>query len=805
MQKPSNSMSEDLSFHQLLQHYVMPICRPAVPRLLENNKFKQDLFLNYINFYTLIVCHLVNFINLLLSPAANWQTSLLCFGILTLMTISFVVTCRTSPQIYKFTNAFLLIITGPALLALSEANLFFAIVVSSVAPSVTLVLYRERLPAYLNFVIQYILYNFYFMPIYRKKLRTPVENDLNIIVEQQLTANNLLYILNAAILYIAYSTSQNNGSAPSSKEGFLKSQARLLIKFSHKSRALLSNIICNLDVAQLEENEEKSKVLVTNAKVCGELILCQVDSILDVERNENGTLEMNNMPTKVTDALERVWETASEVIQTKNLFGTISIHKAVPSYLMLDQPRFTQIILNILINSTKFTERGNIGLSISWIERETITDNIFHPLPYGDEEGIGEARTTALVRPVGRGRVEDGRTVIFDTHQKKLDMGIVSQQPLASKKGILKIVITDTGSGMTDETVKEILQGYPKSLQSRSRENQPDGFNLWLTSELCQKMGGQLQVYSKLGKGTTCVICIKTEIPEVDVGEENHIVTTEELRLSSKKMRGILIGDNVLTLDAFKKYAEKSQVEIVGLAKTRNEVTEIYEREFRQGKVIQVVIVSAMTFEEAQATCEKVRQFENSRNMQACAIVILSENYTQTQLTETMDPNGNIRASSLLRTPIYFPEFKKVLSNIQTSFVVEPLEPFRPKKILIVDDDNFNLQYLGRILDMDKHEYLKAHNGKKAVEVYKEHWKEIALVLMDCQMPIMDGYEATQEMRKFQNLKRIPKVKILGVTGNIGAQYDEYCREAGMNGTIKKPFVVPDVKRVVIECLYEYQ
>jgi len=557
----------------------------------------------------------------------------------------------------------------------------------------------------------------------------------------------------------------------------------------------------NLDVAQLEENPLKAKEFSANAKLCCELLLSQVDTIVDIRNSESNKFEINYLPERVTDFVERIWSTSSEIIKKKNLFGTLTMQKTLPPVLLLDHQRLTQVILNVLTNSVRFTEKGgSIDISINWIERDTITDGVFEPLPYDDEGGIGEAKTNSLIRPVGRVRSEDGPLNVLDTHQKRLtEVALLDQQMIRPKKGILKILITDTGVGMTQEAANEIFNLYASGQTGK-------GFNMWITNQLCEKMGGKMRFFSRPNKGAVCIICVKADIPAPESIGDGPLMNMKGFRPSQRQLRSIIIDDNSYTQDAVKGYFEKAQVEVVGAVNDKKEAVEIYERESRLGRVIQLVTVNAHdSVSNAKAICENIREFENSRNLQPCSILLLAESFTENELKDCLDASGPAKVNNFMQMPMYFPELQKLLASVQSNFVVEVREPFKPKKVLLVDDLAFNVTLLEKYLEMNGHEFMSAGDGQKALEIYKANWKDIGVIFMDCLMPVMDGYESTREIRKFQQEKRIPRVKIFGVTGNTGSQAVEDCQAAGMDTAVPKPIVRENFERIVAESLREYQ
>lgn len=796
-------MSQETNILQEINNHVVAFCSPSNPKILQTENFKKELSINYLNFYALKAFLLLNFLGLALgSTAYSLKLFLLNLALIGGMASTFLLTCRGHPQIYRFVNSFIITLAGPASILLSQDNIFFAMAISFLAPSIILLLFQTKVFAYTSFVLQYVFLNLLYLPIYHQILLTPTLSDLGNVSEIQFNSYNFIYLINALLLYGL--NALNNNSKGATAKGTtrstvsLKSSGKVMSRFSFKSKSLLNNIVSNLDVAQLEDNPARAKILIANARLCGELLLSQANTIVDTDPGITPQIDINLSSVKSTEFFEKVWGIASELIRKKNIFGSLSFSKKVPNFLLLDQQRITQIILNILASSIRFTDRGPISLSVSWLDNTNLADNaIFEPIPYSDEGGLvrGSRSHINLTRPENNNQV-----FILNTNQRRFQDSIpfeMQNSSSAAKSGTLKIVITDKGPGMSTKEAEDIFDLFPKSKNSE----QPRGLNMWMTNQLCQKMSGKMKVYSRPNNGTTYVVCLKAESATAERFSESPALNS---RPSSRKMKALVIDDSPYSIDAIKGYLENSQVEVIGAIRDRNKAVEVYEEELRKGKLIHVIIVNGHnSISEAQSVCERIRQFENSRDMEPCAIIFLAENYVESKVKEILDPAGNAKVNHFLKAPINFSELQKLLLTLQANLVVEPSEPFRPKKVLIVDDNTFNLQLLGRILEMNHCEYLQAENGEKAVEIYMQNWKDIVIIFMDCEMPVMNGYDATRNIRKFQQTKKIPKIKILGVTGHVSS--DDICKDAGMNGTVTKPFPADDIKQIILDSLREYQ
>jgi CheY-like chemotaxis protein len=129
---------------------------------------------------------------------------------------------------------------------------------------------------------------------------------------------------------------------------------------------------------------------------------------------------------------------------------------------------------------------------------------------------------------------------------------------------------------------------------------------------------------------------------------------------------------------------------------------------------------------------------------------------------------------------------------------------------MMVDDNSMNIMILQRMLEMipaaRNIELTQAGDGKEALELYKgmtnSGKKRVKLILMDCEMPIMDGYEASKKIREFEaNLKKASPTMIVGLSGNSGDAFNRKCRQCGMNDTITKPVAIEQLTKMVQKAL----
>jgi len=172
------------------------------------------------------------------------------------------------------------------------------------------------------------------------------------------------------------------------KEHKKEKQRLFLLYFSHVLRNPLNSILGNLQLALLNDLPANIREKLNICKVCGEVLLSQINNILDKGKVEVGDLEVIPTPTKVFDHLQKIWGVCAELIKERGLQGSIIIDKSLPKILILDNSRLTQILLNLVGNAVKTTEKGSISLTVQWIRGpHFVNERCFQPYPYG-ESGI---------------------------------------------------------------------------------------------------------------------------------------------------------------------------------------------------------------------------------------------------------------------------------------------------------------------------------------------------------------------------------------------------------------------------------
>jgi len=258
----------------------------------------------------------------------------------------------------------------------------------------------------------------------------------------------------------------------------------------------------NVKLCLLQNPSEKLKDLLINAEVCAELLLHSVNNILDTAKAEIGELEINPVPTRIYDTLERIWSICSELIKRKNLRGRIKIQKDIPQIVELDHYRITQIFLNLVGNAVKYTDSGEIDITVEWLHEQEMNAKCFEPIPYNEandqDEGIFEKAQAMSIL--------DSNFVFLSFFRKKIDRNLLVNK--TNGKGILKISVADTGCGIIKEDIEKLFHMFTQGTIDPSKKKLGTGLGLFITKELCHRMEGEVKAFSRRGVGSAFIFCI---------------------------------------------------------------------------------------------------------------------------------------------------------------------------------------------------------------------------------------------------------------------------------------------------------
>ena len=246
------------------------------------------------------------------------------------------------------------------------------------------------------------------------------------------------------------------------KKRELETQQQFFLSISHELRNLLNSLLGSLQLALLEELPIAVRNILNTGQVCGELLLHLINNILDKGKVEMGELEIDPKPHSAIETIEKVWKICSELIRKKDIQGRLIIEKNMPYIINIDEHRFAQILLNLVGNAVKFTEKGLITLVASWIDnKERVGDQCFTPYLRPD---LNKSEIT-IENPI-KNRSRLTSLGLDDFSRSSLNSSIIQREKF---NGVLRLAISDTGCGISLEDQKKLFQRFTQFSEDQSK------------------------------------------------------------------------------------------------------------------------------------------------------------------------------------------------------------------------------------------------------------------------------------------------------------------------------------------------
>ena len=517
-------------------------------------------------------------------------------------------------------------------------------------------------------------------------------------------------------------------------EAAVKAKSQFLSNMSHELRTPLNGIILSAEMLVEEELSPQQKHLARTLVKSGEHLLLLVNDVLDYSKIAAGKMTLNQEPFSPASVIQDI----VELMQLSAATQGLSLNTQVPensSLCLGDSARLHQVLFNLVGNAIKFTPGGEIKIKL----------------------------TQLTGAPTGSQR--------------------------------LRFSVQDCGIGMSPELISRIGEPFTQANDSNTRKFGGTGLGLSICRRLVELMGGQLQIQSQLGVGTEFSFTL--EFPLVEAAPAKpRIATKAELRPKTPLRRLLIVDDNPANVDIFqlvaRTFAEQVEVAENGAQAVAMVAQHPYDC---------ILMDCQMPVMDGCEATRHIRLLEkqtgrprtpilavtgqvDDQNQAACAAAgmdgFLCKPLTTKNLCESIEKWCQSRPSEPQAKPA-------VMAAIPSAAIPSAKPPSPPllRRVLIVDDNELNLTLLKFMLKRLAQDVDLAKDGSQALEKFTQHPYDC--ILMDCQMPVMDGYEATRRIRELEALTSQRRTPILAVTGNASDENRDDCRAAGMDDFMSKP------------------
>ena len=489
-----------------------------------------------------------------------------------------------------------------------------------------------------------------------------------------------------------------------------------LANMSHEIRTPLNGIVGFTQLLKNTNLTPDKEEFISVIESSSENLLAIVNDILDLSKINAEKIELEEIQFNAIEKFEDAVESYGAKAAQKNIDFSVYVDPDIPKTLIGDPTKISQVIVNLISNAIKFTSaHGEVDV---FIEKRSETDN----------------------------------------------------------DATLYFAVKDTGIGISEEQKEKIFEAFAQADAGTSRKYGGTGLGLAISSKLVEKMGGKLDIDSKVGEGSTFFFSLT--LPKGD-DQQKNIPNAKGLNTA------MLLPDLQKVPERQTDRNLRRYVEYCGASHKLYSYDEIFA--MNPSELPDLIFIDHY-FAKRTGELDLFLDLDTK-------IVLITTGELKRQAEAVVG-----KVSKIVYKPVNFSKTARAIESIQDNAPKETIvkkveEKFENLKVLVAEDNPINQKLIRTTLLQFGADVTLASNGEEAFELRKQN--DYDMIFMDIQMPVMNGLEATQEILHYEQVNHLNHIPIIALTANALTGDREKYIEAGMDNYIPKPINLDELKAII--------
>ncbi len=516
-------------------------------------------------------------------------------------------------------------------------------------------------------------------------------------------------------------------------ESATRAKSEFLANMSHEIRTPMNAVIGFSELLKNTELTEQQKDFVETICTSGELLISLINDILDISKIESRKIALEEIDFDLEYLISSVLKILRQRASGKHLELIMVFPENVPRSLKGDPTRIRQILMNLVGNAIKFTDQGEIVVTVG-------VDAGEHPETKGPSK--------------------------------------------------IKLCVKDTGIGIPKDKQESIFEAFTQVDSSITRKYGGTGLGLTITKSLVEMMGGSIIVNSEPGMGTEFIITLALKAGQPTSEKEITLIELENLK--GKKV--LIVDDNEQSREILRNFCAMIGMDVQKSASSAHQALEwLVEEKNRIEVVLSDIMMPTM---DGYALAREIKNIDRLNSLKLIALTSdaipgIADNSSRAGFDAFLSkPFTRLELYEILRA--VFGDSRKEKNQIITRHLAHELLT-KGISVLVAEDNAVNQKLIGLLLKQMGCIFELANNGQEAVD--KSEARKFDCILMDIQMPGMDGYEAA----KIICGRPANKAPIIALTAHVFQEDAEKCRSSGMVDFLTKPVALKALREAILK------